>query len=75
MTCRELRGQGTYRREAALAGLSRTDWEIAFHEATLAVLIARTFWTALYRREKLGLLEETVGLSRLSVTFVLLLVS
>jgi len=59
----ELRGQPAHRRDAALAALSRTDWEIAFHESTLAVHIARAFWAVLYRKEKLGLLQETVALN------------
>jgi outer membrane protein TolC len=58
----ELRGQGKYRRGAARAALSRTDWEIAVQEILVAVQAVRAFNTALYRREKLRVLEETVRL-------------
>jgi cobalt-zinc-cadmium efflux system outer membrane protein len=58
----ELRGQGQYRREAAGAALSRTDWEIAFQETALAVRVMRAFNTSLYREEKARLTEETIRL-------------
>lgn len=58
----ELRGQGKHRREAALAGLSRTDWEIAGAELPAAVRALRAFDAVLYRQEKLRLLEEIAGL-------------
>src|SRR5262245_23623906 len=58
----EIRGQGSHRRAAAAAALSRTDWEIAFQELNLAVRTARAFNGVLYRQEKLRLIEETVKL-------------
>jgi cobalt-zinc-cadmium efflux system outer membrane protein len=60
----EVHHQGKHRRDAALASLSRTDWEIAFQEVSLAVRVARAFDGLLYRREKLRLLEETVRLNQ-----------
>ncbi|MBV9125918.1 MAG: TolC family protein [Planctomycetes bacterium] len=59
----EIRHQGRYRRQAALAGLSRTDWDIAFQEQSLAVRVMRAFGELLYRRQKLELLEETIRLN------------
>ncbi len=56
----ELRHQGTYRREAAAAALSRTDWEIAHQEVALAARVLRAYGAVLYRREKMHLLEQTV---------------
>jgi cobalt-zinc-cadmium efflux system outer membrane protein len=63
----EVRGQGTPRRQAAQAALSRTDWEIAFQETAMAVRVARAFNAVLYRQEKLRLLEETIGLNEKAV--------
>jgi cobalt-zinc-cadmium efflux system outer membrane protein len=59
----EIRCQGKYRREGAQAALSRTEWEIAFQELTVAVRVVRAFSTVLYRQEKLRLTEETVRLN------------
>jgi cobalt-zinc-cadmium efflux system outer membrane protein len=59
----ELRKQGQYRREAAYAGLSRSDWEIAFQEQSLAVRVIRAFDAVLYYQAKLNLGEDTVGLN------------
>jgi cobalt-zinc-cadmium efflux system outer membrane protein len=70
----ELRGQGTHRRQAAQAALSRTDWEIAFQETALAVRTARAFNAVLYRQEKLRLVEETIRLNEKSVEQILTLV-
>src|SRR5262245_34962954 len=39
----ELRGQRKIRRQGANAALSRTDWEIAYQEQTLAVQVIRTY--------------------------------
>jgi outer membrane protein TolC len=58
----ELRGQGKIRRSLAHATLTRTDWEIAAQEVLVGVQAIRAFDTALYRREKLRVLEETVRL-------------
>lgn len=59
----EVRGQGRYRRQAACAALSRTDWEIAGQELNLAIRVVRAFDTVLYRREKLNLVQETIRLN------------
>jgi cobalt-zinc-cadmium efflux system outer membrane protein len=50
----EVRHQGTYRRQGALATLSRTDWEIAYQELLLAGRVMSAFNTVLYRRQKLA---------------------
>jgi outer membrane protein TolC len=60
----ELFGQGRYRRAGAAAALSRTDWEVAFQEQTLAVDVIRDYVTLLYRIEKLRLIEETINYNR-----------
>jgi cobalt-zinc-cadmium efflux system outer membrane protein len=60
----ELRGQRRIRREAATAGLARTDWEIARQEQLLAVQVVRSYETLLYRREKLRLIDETVTFNK-----------
>jgi len=70
----EVRGQGTHRRQAAQAALSRTDWEIAFQETALAVRTARAFNAVLYRQEKLRLVEETIRLNEKSVEQILAVV-
>ena len=54
----EIRHQRRYRREEAVAALSRTDAEIAFQEMNLAIRVIRAFNTAVYRRDKLRLAEE-----------------
>jgi cobalt-zinc-cadmium efflux system outer membrane protein len=59
----EVAGQGGHRRQAALAALSKAEWEIAFQETALAVRLTRSFNAVLYRQEKLRLLEETVRLN------------
>lgn len=59
----EIRGQGRHRRDEASAALARTDWEIAAQETSLSVRVARAFDTALYRRAKQQLLEETLRLN------------
>src|SRR5262245_36994463 len=56
----ELRGQGTHRRAAAGAVVTRTEWEIAVQEVTVAVAAVRAFNTVVYRRRKLEVLEDTV---------------
>ena len=70
----EIRGQGSHRRAAAAAALSRTDWEIAFQELNLAVRTARAFNSMLYRQEKLRLIEETVKLHEQAASQVVKLV-
>jgi cobalt-zinc-cadmium efflux system outer membrane protein len=63
----EVRGQGSYRRQQALAALSRTDWEIAELEEKLAVQVIRSFEEVLYRREKQKLIQETIDLAGTTV--------
>src|SRR5207237_100721 len=60
----EVRGQRRYRRQAAAAGLAKTDWEIARQEQVLAVQTVRAYESLLYRREKLRLIDETVTFNR-----------
>jgi outer membrane protein TolC len=58
----ELRGQGKHRRAWAQATLSRTDWDIATQEVLTGVQVLRAFDTAVHRREKLRVLEQTARL-------------
>jgi cobalt-zinc-cadmium efflux system outer membrane protein len=58
----EIRGQGKYRRQAASAGLARTDWDIANQELLLAIRVCRAFDTLVYERAKLRLAEEGLHL-------------
>jgi cobalt-zinc-cadmium efflux system outer membrane protein len=60
----ELFHQGQYRRQGAAAALSRTEWEVAYQEQTLAVQVIKAYATLLYRQEKLRLLEETLSLNQ-----------
>src|SRR5205807_846186 len=60
----EIRHQGRYRRQGAYAGLSRTDWEIAFQEQAMAIRTIRAFNAVVYRQKKLELLNETVSLAQ-----------
>src|SRR5207244_8568580 len=60
----EVRGQRKYRRQGAAAGLSRTDWEIAYQEQTLAVQVIRAYIGLIYRQEKLRLIEETLRINQ-----------
>jgi cobalt-zinc-cadmium efflux system outer membrane protein len=59
----ELRGQGRYRRSAAAAALSRTDWEIAARELDVSIRVVRAFDTVVYRHQKLQVLLDTVKLN------------
>jgi hypothetical protein len=59
----EVRHQGQYRRLAAGAALTRTDWEIAFQELSLTVRVLRAFDTVIYQQNKLALVEETLRLN------------
>jgi cobalt-zinc-cadmium efflux system outer membrane protein len=58
----ELRGQGRYRRQAACAALSRTEWEIIHQETLLAVRVIRAFDNVVYHQAKLRLAEEGLRL-------------
>jgi cobalt-zinc-cadmium efflux system outer membrane protein len=60
----EVRRQGKYRRQAAYAALSRTDWEIAFQELTFALRVIRAFDALLYAQARLRLGEDTVRLDQ-----------
>jgi outer membrane protein TolC len=60
----EMRGQGTFRRQGATAGLTRTDWEIAYQEILLSMRVVRAFEAVLYRQEKLDLLSRTIELDQ-----------
>jgi outer membrane protein TolC len=66
----EIRGQGGYRRRAASAALTRTDWEIAFQEQALALRVIRAFNGVLYQDAKLRLGEETIRLNQETVARV-----
>jgi cobalt-zinc-cadmium efflux system outer membrane protein len=56
--------QGKYRRQAASAGLSRVDFEIAYSELGMAVRTAKAFDAVLYRYQKMELAEEAVNLTK-----------
>jgi outer membrane protein TolC len=60
----EIRGQRAYRRQAAFAALSRTDWEIAAQEVVFAATTVRAFDAMLYRQGKLALTEEFLKLNQ-----------
>jgi outer membrane protein, heavy metal efflux system len=62
----EVRGQGRYRRQAACAALSRTDWEIANQETVLAVRVVRAFDSVVYQHAKLRLAEEGLHLQEVT---------
>jgi cobalt-zinc-cadmium efflux system outer membrane protein len=66
----EIRHQRTYRRQAAAAAFSRTEWEIAFQEQTVAVDVLRAYTALLYRQEKLRLMEATFELNNALITDV-----
>src|SRR5205085_2367069 len=55
----ELRHQGQYRRQGAVAALSRAKWEVAAQEQTLAADVIRAHTALVYRQEKLRLADET----------------
>jgi outer membrane protein TolC len=59
----EIRGQRRYRRAAAQAGVTRTEWEIATQELTVLIAASRAFNSVVYRQRKLEVLEETVKFS------------
>jgi outer membrane protein TolC len=59
----EVRGQGRIRQAGAAATLSRTDWDIATQEVTVAVGVIRAYNTALYRQKRLELQDETIRLT------------
>ncbi|OWK39063.1 Heavy metal RND efflux outer membrane protein, CzcC family [Fimbriiglobus ruber] len=59
----EVRGQGRIRQAGAAATLSRTEWDIATQEVTVAVATIRAHSTALYRQKRLELQDETIRLT------------
>ncbi len=64
----EVHGQRRYRRQEAAALLTKTEWDIATQELSLAVKVMRAFQNVLYQRERLRLLEETIQLNEKMVT-------
>ena len=62
----QLFNQQRYRREAAGAALTRTDWEISAQELLFAVNAVRAFDGMLYRQQKLGVAEEFLKLNEKS---------
>ena len=60
----ELHGQWNYRRQAANAALTRTEWEVAFQEVTFASRVLRAFDGVLYRYEKLQVSDERIRLNQ-----------
>jgi len=60
----EIRRQRSFRKQAAFAALTRTDWEIAFQEVTFAVNAVRAFDNLLYRQAKLAVTEEFLRLNQ-----------
>jgi outer membrane protein TolC len=59
----ELHGQRNYRRNAAAAALTRTEWEVARQEVLLASRVLWAFDGVLYRQEKLRLSDERIMLN------------
>jgi outer membrane protein, heavy metal efflux system len=59
----ELRGQRRHRQAAAGAAVTRTEWEIAAQELAMSVNVIRAYNTALYRQQKLQVIEETIRLN------------
>ena len=60
----EIRGQGKYRKAAATAALSRTDWDVANQETALAVRVVRAFDGVIYHYQKIQLLSDTLALDK-----------
>ncbi|MCX7664604.1 MAG: TolC family protein [Gemmataceae bacterium] len=59
--------QQKFRQQQAFAALTRTDWEIATQELTVAVNSIRAFDAYLYRKGKLAVSEEFLRLNQKSV--------
>jgi cobalt-zinc-cadmium efflux system outer membrane protein len=66
----EVHGQRRIREQAAAALLSRTEWEIANQEVTLAVRVLRSFDTVVYRSRKRELIDYSVTLNRRAAELV-----
>ena len=59
----ETRGQRGFRKQAAAATVTRTEWDIATQELLIGVAANRAFNTVLYRQRKYDVLEETVKIN------------
>jgi outer membrane protein TolC len=59
----ELRGQRRIREQGAVATLTRTEWEVAGQELTLAVRVLRAFDNVVYRFRKRRLVLDTIELN------------
>lgn len=66
----ELFGQRRFRKQAAYAALTRTEWDIATQELLVAVASNRAYNSVLYRQRKLEVLEDTIKLNELTVEHV-----
>ena len=60
----EVRGQRAIREAQAQASLSRTDWDIAAQELSLAVRVVRAFDAVVYRYRKNKLILDTIDLNQ-----------
>lgn len=63
----EVRHQRNFRKQAAYAALTRTEWEIATQELAICVAANRAFNGVLYREKKLAVLEDTIKLNEQTV--------
>ena len=59
----EIFGQRGYRKQAASAAISRTEWDIAAQELLVAIAANRAFNTVLYRQRKFEVIEDTIKLN------------
>lgn len=59
----ELFGQRGFRKRAASALVTRTEWDIATQELLIAVAANRAYNTVLYRQRKMEVLEDTVKIN------------
>jgi outer membrane protein TolC len=59
----EIMGQRRKRIAAANATVTRTEWEIAAQELTIAIGVIRAYNTVLYRQQKLQIIEQTIRLN------------
>lgn len=60
----EIQGQRSFRKEAAFAALTRTDWEISNQEILFSIATIRAFDGVLYQQAKLALTEEFLKLNQ-----------
>jgi cobalt-zinc-cadmium efflux system outer membrane protein len=66
----EVRGQWRYRRQAAEAGLTRVEWEVAAQEVRLIAQVVLAFHEVLYRQGKLQVTEDRLRLTAQTVDIV-----